>query len=181
MTAENNHVMPMSRTFRLVYLALLIAQSLALFLFEGLLPLPFLAPGAKLGLANIITLLALYTVPARDALLVLLIRVLLATMFGGGPTILAYSLAGGLLSFAAMLLLKKMSRHVATLSIVGVSAAGGFAHNVGQLLIAALVIESPGILFYLPILGPCGLLTGSLIGLAGGWTLRRLPARLRQI
>ena len=162
----------MTKTFKTVYLALLIAQSLALFLFEGMLPLPFLAPGAKLGLANLITLLALYTLPRwQDALLVILIRIALATMFGGGPTILMYSLAGGLLSFAVMLML----RHSGRFSILGVSAAGGFAHNLGQLLIASLVIGNPDLLLYLPILGPCGILTGLLLGTCAGLVLKKLP------
>lgn len=162
----------MTKTFKTVYLALLIAQSLALFLFEGMLPLPFLAPGAKLGLANLITLLALYTLPRwQDALLVILIRIALATMFGGGPTILMYSLAGGLLSFAVMLML----RHSGRFSILGVSAAGGFAHNLGQLLIASLVIGNQDLLLYLPILGPCGILTGLLLGTCAGLVLKKLP------
>lgn len=161
----------MTKTFKTVYLALLVAQSLALFLFEGMLPLPFLAPGAKLGLANLITLLALYTLPRwQDALLVILIRIALATMFGGGPTILMYSLAGGLLSFTVMLMLRRSGRF----SILGVSAAGGFAHNLGQLLIASLVIGNPDLLLYLPILGPCGILTGLLLGTCTGLVLKKL-------
>ena len=161
----------MTKTFKTVYLALLVAQSLALFLFEGMLPLPFLAPGAKLGLANLITLLALYTLPRwQDALLVILIRIALATMFGGGPTILMYSLAGGLLSFTVMLMLRRSGRF----SILGVSAAGGFAHNLGQLLIASLVIGNPDLLLYLPILGPCGILTGLLLGTCAGLVLKKL-------
>ena len=165
----------MSRTFKTIYLALLTAQSLALFLFEGLIPLPFLAPGAKLGLANLITVAALYTLPRwQDALLVVLVRVFLATMFGGGPAILLYSLAGGLLSFAIMVGLRRSRR----LSILGVSAAGGFAHNLSQLLIASLVMESPDLLLYLPILGPCGILTGLLIGLCASLILQKLPTHL---
>ena len=162
----------MTKTFKTVYLALLIAQSLALFLFEGLIPLPFLAPGAKLGLANLITLLALYTLPRwQDALLVILVRLILATMFGGGPTILLYSLRGGLLSFAAMLLLRRCR----CFSLLGVSAAGGFAHNLGQLLIASLVIGNPSLMLYLPLLGPCGLLTGLLLGTCADLALKKLP------
>ena len=162
----------MTKTFKTVYLALLIAQSLALFLFEGLIPLPFLAPGAKLGLANLITLLALYTLPRwQDALLVVVVRILLATMFGGGPTILLYSLAGGLLSFTVMLLLRRCS----CFSLLGVSAAGGFAHNLGQLLIASLVIGNPDLLLYLPLLGPCGILTGLLLGAVSEAALKKSP------
>ncbi len=81
----------MTRAFRTAYLSLLIAQSLALFLLEGLLPVPFLAPGAKLGLANIVTLIALYTLPRwQDVLLLLLVRTALASLFGGGPTVFLY-------------------------------------------------------------------------------------------
>lgn len=151
----------MNPTQKIVYLALLTGQSLALFLLEGLIPLPFLAPGAKLGLANLITLIALYTLPRwQDAALVLFLRILLASLFGGGPTILLYSLSGGVLSFAAMALLKKSGRFTP----LGISSAGGFFHHIGQLLAASFIIGGPQLFAYLPILGPCGLLTGFLLG-----------------
>ena len=161
----------MNKTNKLVYLGLLTAQSLALFVFEGLIPMPFLAPGAKLGLANLITVIALYTLPrARDVLIVLIVRVLLATMFGGGPTIFLYSMSGALISFAAMCLLKETG----WFSLLGVSAAGGFFHNLGQLLTAVLVLQTPGLWLYLPVLAAVGIATGLLIGLAAHLTVRRL-------
>ena len=162
----------MSQTHHLVYSSLLVALSLSLFLLEGLVPLPFLAPGAKLGLSNLITVIALYSLPhARDALCILCVRILLASCFGGGPTILLYSLAGGLLSLSMMILFKQSN----CFSILGISAAGGFFHNLGQLLIASLVMESPHLWNYLSILGPCGIFTGFLIGMVSAWTLKRLP------
>ena len=161
----------MNPTSKLVYLSLLIAQSLALFVFEGMIPMPFLAPGAKLGLANLITLIALYTLPrARDVLCVLVIRVLLATMFGGGPTIFIYSISGALVSFAAMCILKQSGRF----SLLGISAAGGFLHNVAQLTVAAAVIQTNGLWLYLPILGPLGIITGLLIGWVAAFTVKKL-------
>lgn len=161
----------MNKTNKLVYLGLLTAQSLALFVFEGLIPMPFLAPGAKLGLANLITVIALYTLPrARDVLIVLIVRVLLATMFGGGPTIFIYSMSGALISFTAMCALKKSGRF----GILGVSAAGGFCHNLAQLAVASAVISTSGLWLYLPILGPMGLLTGLLIGWISGFTVKKL-------
>ena len=161
----------MSYTYRIVYLSLLVALSLSLFLLEGLIPLPFLAPGAKLGLSNLITVIALYSLPrVRDALCVLCMRILLASCFGGGPTILLYSLAGGLLSFGMMALLKQSK----LFSILGVSAAGGFFHNLGQLLIAGLIMETPKLWNYLPVLAPCGIFTGILIGTVSFWTLKRI-------
>ena len=154
----------------MVFLSLLIAQSLALFLFEGLLPVPFLAPGAKLGLANIITVLALYTLSVRDTFLIVLLRTLLGSLFGGGPAVFLYSITGGILSLAAMIFLKRTEKF----SILGVSAAGGFMHNVGQLLIAALVIENTSIFGYLPILGPCGIITGICIGILALFLQKKL-------
>lgn len=161
----------MNKTFRMIYLSLLIAQSLALFMFEGMIPMPVLAPGAKLGLANLITVIALYTLPrTRDVLIVLCIRVLLATMFGGGPTIFIYSISGALLSFAAMCILKRAG----CFSIFGVSAAGGFFHNVGQLITATFVIKSSGLWLYLPILSIAGIFTGLLIGWISYFTIGKL-------
>ncbi len=157
----------MNPTKKLVYLALLTGQSLALFLLEGLIPLPFLAPGAKLGLANLITLIALCTLPRwQDAAIMLTLRIALSSLLGGGPTIFLYSLSGGLMSFAAMLLLQKSGRF----SLIGISCAGGFCHHIGQLITASLIIGSPHLFLYLPILGPCGLVTGFLLG----WTAAKL-------
>lgn len=141
-------------------IALLTAISLVLFLVEGLIPLPFIAPGAKLGLANIVTVCALYTSGFRASLLIVLLRTGLASFFGGGPVIFLYSITGGLLSLAAMSALK----HTARFSVIGISAAGGFAHHLGQLIVAALAADTLSLFRYLPILGPCGLLTGFIIG-----------------
>ena len=143
-----------------LHIALLTAISLVLFLVEGLIPLPFIAPGAKLGLANIVTVYALYTLGPRSCLFIILLRTGLASFFGGGPTIFLFSLAGGLLSLTVMTSLKQPARF----SIMGVSAAGGFCHHLGQLIVAAFAAETLNIFRYLPILGTCGLITGLLIG-----------------
>lgn len=161
----------MQGTFRLAYLSLLLSLSLALFMFEGLIPLPFLAPGAKLGLANIITVLALYTLPnLRDAFLILVLRIVIGSLLGGGPAVLAYSLAGGFVSFGGMVALK----HSGKFSVIGVSLAGGFLHNLGQLFIAAWAVESWGVFSYIPVLGLCGIITGFLIGMLAHLVLMKL-------
>ena len=159
----------MSRTFRLTYLALLTAVSLSLFMLEGMLPIPFLAPGAKLGIANIVTVVALYTLTPRDALVVCL-RIGLASLFGGGPTVFLYSLAGGLLSFAAMLMLQRMN----AFSLPAVSAAGGLFHHLGQLFAALAMTGTPALLTYLAILGPIGLATGLATGCVAGNIQKRI-------
>ena len=93
-----------------LYIALLTAISLVLFLVEGLIPLPFIAPGAKLGLANIVTVCALFSLGPRACLFIILLRTGLASFFGGGPVIFLYSIIGGLLSLAAMTALKKTAQ-----------------------------------------------------------------------
>ena len=135
-------------------IAFLTALSLILFVLEGFLPLPLPVPGAKLGLAAIITLLALYTLPMRDAALMLLLRILLASAFGGGFAPMLYSLAGGVASFAAMALLKARTH----LSIVGISAA---------------VMQTTALFSYAPVLGFVGVLTGILIGVTARSILQK--------
>ena len=155
---------------RMTRIALLTALSLILFVLEGFLPLPLPVPGAKLGLAAIVTLIALHLLPARDAALMLTLRILLASALGGGLAPMLYSLAGGTASFAAMALLKKHTQ----LSIVGISAAGGFLHNMAQLLVAAAVMQTTALFFYAPVLGFVGILTGILIGISARSILQKI-------
>ena len=151
-------------------IALLTALSLILFVLEGFLSLPLPVPGAKLGLAAIVTLIALHLLPARDAALMLMLRILLASFFGGGVAPMLYSLAGGAASFAAMVLLKKYTQ----LSIVGISAAGGFLHNMAQLLVAAAVMQTTALFSYAPVLGFVGILTGIGIGMSAQIILQKI-------
>ena len=155
---------------RMTRIALLTALSLILFVLEGFLPLPLPVPGAKLGLAAIVTLIALHLLPTRDAALMLTLRILLASFFGGGVAPMLYSLAGGAASFAAMVLLKKHTQ----LSIVGISAAGGFLHNMAQLLVAAAVMQTTALLSYAPVLGFVGILTGIGIGISAQIILQKI-------
>lgn len=157
-------------THRMARIALLTALSLILFVLEGLLPLPLPVPGAKLGLAAIVTLIALYLLPLRDAVLMLTLRILLASFFGGGFAPMLYSLAGGAASFAVMALLKKYT----PLSIVGISAAGGFLHNMAQLLVAAAMMQTTALFIYAPLLGFVGILTGIAIGIAAQSILQKI-------
>ena len=159
--------MTIRRTTRI---ALLTALSLILFILEGFLPLPLPVPGAKLGLAAIVTLIALHLLPTRDAALMLTLRIVLASAFGGGLAPMLYSLAGGAASFAAMALLKRCTQF----SLVGISAAGGFLHNIAQLLVAAAVLETTALFVYAPVLGAVGILTGILIGITAQSILQKI-------
>lgn len=127
---------------------------------ELLIPLPLLVPGMKLGLANVIILITLYYFGAKSAFFISLVRVLLSGLLFAGFAGLLYSLAGALCSFAIMSLLKKTEKF----SIVGVSVAGGVFHNIGQILVAAMVVENLRLFYYLPFLLVCGVVTGVMIG-----------------
>lgn len=162
---------------KMLFIALLAAQAVLLSLIENLFPpLVAIAPGAKLGLANIIMLIAIYTLPKKDSFLLLWLRLLLTTLLFGSVSTFLYSTAGGLLSYGVMLLLKAYPKQF---SILGVSVAGGFMHNLGQLLVAASIAKTGSILLYLPWLGIIGIVTGLFTGLATRLLLNRLSALKR--
>mgnify|MGYP000912649100 FL=1 len=167
----------MRKTSRIVYIGLLVAQALVLHIIERMIPVPFITPGAKLGLANLITVIALYTLDKkRDAFLVLFLRITLATMFGGSISAFMYSAAGGILSFISMIIIKEVFKE--NVSIVGVSSAGAIFHNVGQLIIASSIVKNIGVMLYLPILSFIGIGTGIFVGIAANYVvnhLKKLP------
>ena len=127
-------------------------------------------PGVKLGLANLVVLVTLYLLRPRDALAISCLRILLVGLTFGSPASMLYSLAGGLVSLGVMLLCRRMEK----LSILGVSVAGGVSHNLAQLAVAAAVLRTPQIVWYLPILLLSGVLTGALIGVVAGLCLPKL-------
>lgn len=163
----------MKNTIKMVYIALLVAQALVLHLFESMIPMPFITPGAKLGLSNLITVIALYTLDRkRDAFLVVSLRIILSTMFGGSLSTLMYSMAGGILSFVAMVMIKEVFKD--KVSIIGVSASGAVFHNVGQLLVAAGILHNIWVTLYLPILSIAGIGTGIFVGIAANYLTKHL-------
>lgn len=167
----------MNRTSKMVYISLLVAQALVLFLFERMIPVPFITPGAKLGLANIIIVIALYTLDNyKEAFLVIFLRLLLSTMFGGTLSSFFFSLAGSIFSFIIMVIIKELFKD--KVSIIGVSAAGGVFHNIGQLLVAVFIVKNIGVMLYLPVLSIAGIVTGIFVGLTANLAvkhLKRLP------
>lgn len=150
--------------------ALLTALAMVLSWLESLLVFPGLLPGMKVGLTNIVVLFALYRMGLRDAVRISLARVLLASMTFGNAYSFAYSLAGAALSLAVMAGLKKWDKF----SLLGVSAAGGVCHNLGQLAVAAAVLETARLGWYLPALLASGTAAGAVIGIAGGLAVERV-------
>ena len=155
---------------RIARYALLVALAMVLSWLESLIPLSVAVPGVKLGLTNLVILFALYRMNTVDAIAISLIRVLLVSITFGNAYAFAYSFAGAVLSFLIMWTLKKSGKF----SSVGVSVAGGVGHNLGQIIVAALVLENSGIFLYLPALMLSGTVAGVCIGAVGGIIVQRI-------
>ena len=160
---------------KIAYWGVFLALALVCSYVESLIPISFGIPGVKLGLTNIVVILMLYIIGAKDAILISVLRIILAGFMFGNAFSIIYSLAGGILSFVVMLLLKNTGK----LKILSISTAGGISHNVGQLIVAALVVENYNILFYVPVLIIAGIITGFLIGLLAGEIVLRIGNRFK--
>ena len=149
-------------TKQLALCAVLAALALGLSTLESLFPISLLIPlpGVKLGLANIVTVFALYELGALPALAILITRCVLGGLFAGNVSAMLFSLLGGLLAMAVMIALRRCRR----LSIYGVSIGGAAAHNIGQMAAAVITLGSTMVLGYLPFLLAVSLFTGVLTG-----------------
>lgn len=148
------------------------ALALILSYIESLIPVFTAVPGIRLGLTNIAVLTVLVGVGGRYAFLVNLVRIILVGLTFGNLFSMVYSLAGGMLSFAVMMLLWKTRKF----SPLGISVAGGVAHNAGQIIVAVFALETGKLIYYLPILTVSGSASGAVIGIAGGILVNRLES-----
>lgn len=160
----------MKKTKRLVLLAMLTAVAMILSYVESLLPSVGI-PGVKMGLANIAVIFALFRFGWKEAAALSLVRVVLVSLLFGSVGAMLYSLAGAVLSLVVMALLRRIDRF----STVGVSVAGGVAHNAGQILMAMLILQTKQLLGYLPVLAVSGIAGGVLTGLTAALLIRRIP------
>ncbi len=167
----NNHTL---RTRRLTASAMFAALALIFSYIEAILPINVGVPGVKLGLANLIIIIALYELDTRYAFFINLVRICLAGLMFTGVMAMLYSLTGGMISLLVMVFLKKTDRF----SMIGVSMAGGVAHNFGQLLIASFVVSNIKMFLYFPILVFTGIASGIGIGIVAYVIDRRLPRML---
>lgn len=151
-------------------LGIFVALAMVFSYIEVLIPFHIGIPGVKLGIANIVVVTALYMLKGREVWMISMVRILLMGLLFGNGVSLLYSFAGGILSLAVMMLLKKTEKF----SIMGVSVAGGIVHNLGQLLAAAFVIQNGGVLYYLAVLGFSGVITGFFIGWLAGRVVRSM-------
>lgn len=140
---------------------LFLATALLLGYIESIIPIQIPIQGVKLGLANAAILFLLYLYGPKEAFCISILRILLSGFLFSNMAAILYSLSGGLFSLLIMTLIRKISGF----SVIGVSIAGGVAHNIGQLVVAMVVLESVNLVFYFPILLVSGVVTGMLIGI----------------
>ncbi len=155
---------------RAAYFGVFTALALIFSYVETLIPVNLGIQGAKLGLANLVTVTVLYKTDFKEALLLSVTRVVLAGFIFGNLFGILYSLAGAVLSLVVMNCLKPRS----SLSVIGVSIAGGASHNLGQLIVAMIVVETYHVGYYLPVLLIAGVITGALIGIVCREALKRI-------
>ncbi|MDD3174817.1 MAG: Gx transporter family protein [Herbinix sp.] len=149
---------------------ILIALAFLLSYIESIIPVPIPIPGIKLGLANLVVISGLYTMGAKEAFVLSIIRIILVGFTFGSPSTMIFSLAGGILSCILMIIFNKTK----LLGITGVSIVGGVAHNIGQILVAIWVVKNVRLIYYLPFLLLSGAVTGTIIGLLGSIIVSRI-------
>lgn len=157
---------------RYIYLAVLVATALALSIIEMSIPLPFIAPGAKLGLSNMVILVTLVLFGFKDRVLVAVMKSVVLMLATGSVSSMLYSLAGSVLSVVVMHIAYKYFNSF--LSIIGVSILGAAAHNFAQITVAALITENIRMYTYLPVLTIVGIFTGYFVGISSKYISEHL-------
>lgn len=155
---------------RVAYFGVFTALALIFSYVESLIPFQIGIPGVKLGLANLIIVIALYKLSLRETWILAVTRVLLSGFIFGNYFSIIYSLAGAALSLTVMAVLKRNGGF----SVMGISLAGGVAHNIGQLIVAMIVVETYSVAYYVPVLLIAGVITGLIIGIVSNEMLKRL-------
>lgn len=157
-------------TKKVAFGGLFLALALVASYIEVLIPIQIGIPGVKIGLANGVIMVLLYVVNIKETYAISITRILLAGFMFGNLMMILYSLAGGLLSLTVMVLLKK----IGGFSPIGVSVAGGISHNIGQLIVAMLVLETGRLIYYFPVLLLAGTAAGIFVGIIAGEIIKRV-------
>ena len=160
----------MEKTKKIATYGVMAALAMILSYVEMQLPAFVAIPGVKMGLTNIVVIVALYKMGNKSAIFINIVRIIAVSLLFGTLMSFAFSFAGGMLSTLVMILLKKTDKF----STVGVSVAGGITHNIGQILAAMLLLNTKAIIWYLPVLWLSGILSGLLIGLIGAIIVKRI-------
>ena len=151
------------KTKKMVFLGLMVGYSLVLYILETYIPNPFMVffPGAKLGLTNIVTLIALLIFGLKETFIIVTVRVILSSIFAGPMTYLLFSIGGAYLSLILMSIASKTKRF----STIAISIVGAIGHNIGQLLVASMIVQNINMIGYLPFMLIASLVTGIFVGL----------------
>ena len=160
----------MSKSKKVAVFALCVALAFTLSFLETMIPINIGVPGVKIGLANLVVVAALYLLDKKEAFAISMIRILISGLLFSGAFSLLYSFAGGILSFLVMLLAMKSKK----ISILGVSVLGATVHNIGQIIVAAIVMQTPRIVYYLPVLLLSGAAAGIVVGIISKIVVGRL-------
>ncbi|MCI9082969.1 MAG: Gx transporter family protein [Lachnospiraceae bacterium] len=158
------------------YMGMLTALAFVFSYIESLLPIHLGVPGIKLGLANLVVMVALYTMSIKAAFTLSIVRIILTAFTFGNLSAVIYSFAGGMLSLAIMILAKKLD----FFSVTGVSVLGGVFHNLGQIIAAVFVAETVSLLYYLPVLILSGTVAGVFIGIISSILIRYLKSYVNE-
>lgn len=166
-------------TKKLTFLGLMVGYSLILYIIEGFIPNPMIAifPGAKLGLSNIITLVALMTLGFKDTFIILTVRIILSSIFTGPMSYLMFSIGGGYLSLLVMYIFSKIK----DFSVIGISIGGAVGHNVGQLIVASIIVKNIAMTTYLPFMLITSLITGIFVGIVSKLTIPYVKSRIKKL
>ena len=163
-----------NKTRKLTTLSLMVTFALVLSYVESRIPAFVAVPGVKVGLANIAVIFTLYKLGIKEAITISLVRVVLVSILFGNPISLIYSIAGAILSLTVMILLK----HLTPLKEVAVSVTGGVMHNVGQITVASIILDTNVVTYYLPFLILSGTLAGIAVGTASAILIKKIKIRL---
>ena len=159
-----------NRTKDLTLLALSVSVAMVLSFIESKIPAFVAIPGIKVGLANVAVIFTLYKQGVKEAIVVSLVRCVLISLLFGSVVSLLYSLAGAFLSFTVMIVLKNLT----PLGTPGVSVAGGVCHNIGQIIVASLMLETNVVIYYLPFLILSGTIAGIAVGVASSLLIKKV-------
>ena len=159
-----------NNTKKLTLLAMMITFAIVLSYVESKIPAFVAIPGVKIGLANIVVIFVLYKLGIKEAIVISGVRVFIISMLFGNPVSMIYSISGAILSLAVMFLLKKLT----PLKEVAVSVVGGVMHNVGQIAVASVILDTNVVVYYLPFLILSGTIAGIAIGVAAAVLVKRI-------
>lgn len=166
-----NNKREMTTAYKIAIRSSMIALAMVVAYLESMIPVSMLVPGMKLGLTNVVVLFALYKFNEKEAIVINLIRIVLVGLTFGNTFSMIYSLAGGLLSGAVMIIMKKTKR----VSMITVSVLGGVFHNVGQILVAMFVLDTTAVGYYLLVLWFSGIIAGVVVGIVSSIIVKRIP------